>query len=462
MDHNSSTPKPKSPSPRHGTSHSSLRMSSPALHGQVEGGLSQDARDISPHALLPPSPPCNSPNEFQTPVRYSNIHPTVPSMRGGVEISRLRTDHPERLQQVRKNLERHRRILPPASSGHGDLLQYPLSCGGEEVEQPPEYSEGPPSTISERGSDVPLHDKVTKPTYWDMDDDSEVHKCDCPNCPYRSLDNLDKLEDELQALCESSKDHDTSNSVLALDTLLSSDIKRPTSTSSTSTSSSSCEIHIIRDYESVECHTGESESEGYSSTRPLIRYSCTPLIIEIRDSPDHSNRESEDEEAPHSLSPFPNFIAEDQIDPLSTTSAWVLYEPILTAQPTANGSNEDARTKSPSSAICNAGSDETSQSDSEYPREMKAMIGRYPFSSPSLDQDKIRVKARYASCWLEGLFGVSSKERRDKLEDMIVEFFGPDKRNSNQTPVPVVEDTTEKFLPSTATMEERGETESEE
>jgi hypothetical protein len=379
-------------------------------------------------------------------------------------------DHPERLQQVRRNLERHKRILPPAGSGHSNLLQSPLSCGGKEVEQSPEYSEGPASTISERGSDVPaneyLEDQVTKPTYWDMDD-AEVHQCDCPNCPYRSLDNLDKLEDKLQTLYESSKDdlekgsNDSSNSVLAPGTLLSSDIKQLTSTSSTSTSSSSCELHIIRDYESVECHTGESESDGSSSTRPLIRYSCTPSIIEIPDSPDHSNRESEDEEASNSLSPFPIFCEEVQIVSPSTKSPWVIYEPILSAQPNVNGSNQDAGKKSLSSSISNAGSYETSQPDSDYPREMKAMIGRYPFSFPSLDQGKIRLKARYAACWLEELFGVSSKERRDKLEEIIVDFFDPDKRDFNQSPVLVVEDTTELPSLAPATLEEREETDSE-
>jgi hypothetical protein len=89
---------------------------------------------------------------------------------------------------------------------------------------------------------------------------------------------------------------------------------------------------------------------------------------------------------------------------------------------------------------------------------MKELTGKYPFSYPSIERDKARVKASYAACWLEGLFGVSSKERRNKLEDMIIEFFDPDKRDSKKSPTPVVEDTIGQPPRSPATMEEKEET----
>jgi hypothetical protein len=304
-----------------------------------------------------------------------------------------------------------------------------------------------------------------KPTYYDIDA-PEFHQCDCPNCPYRSLDNLQKLGEEPEALCESSKDDlepgsiDSSTSVSGPDTSPFPDFQQLTSTSSTSTSSSTCELHIIRDYESTECHTGESENEDASSTRPLIRYSCAPPLIEIPDSPDHHNGESEDDGASASLSPVPKLCEEIWIGSPSRKSAWVIYEPILSPQVNANRFNEDARTKSPSSSICNAGSDETGQPDSDYPQEMKELMGKYTFSYPSID--KAQAKARYAACWLEGLFGVSSKERRDKLEDMIIEFFDPDKRDFIKSPAPVVEDKIGQPPRPPATMEEKEEAGSEE
>jgi hypothetical protein len=89
------------------------------------------------------------------------------------------------------------------------------------------------------------------------------------------------------------------------------------------------------------------------------------------------------------------------------------------------------------------------------------MMGKYPFSYPPVEKDKIRVKARYAACWLEGLFGVSSKERRDKLEDMIVEFFDPDGRDAKKSHSPVVGDTAELHPLSPAIEKEKEGTEAE-
>jgi hypothetical protein len=197
----------------------------------------------------------------------------------------------------------------------------------------------------------------------------------------------------------------------------------------------------------MECHTGESENEDAPSTRPLLRYSCTPPLVEIipwdPDSPDHYNGESEDEGASGALSPFPDFCEEVRIDSPSRNPAWVMYEPILSPPANINLFNEDKRTPSLSSSISNAGSDETSQPRPYYRQEMKESMGKYFFSYPPIEKDKIRVKARYAACWLEGLFGVSSKERRDKLENMIIEFFDPDSRDAKKSHSPVVEGTTE-------------------
>jgi hypothetical protein len=299
--------------------------------------------------------------------------------RRGVDISRLGLDHPERLQQVRRNLERHRRILAPAGSGYSNLKEPPLPCSGKKVGLSSEDSEEPASTISEPDSGVTangfLQDQVKISTYWDMED-PEFHRCDCPNCPYRSLDNLQELGEELQSLCESPKDDpnqgitDFPNSTATSDTSPFPHFQQLTSTSSTSTSSSTCELHIIRDYESMECHTGESENEDASSTRPLLRYSCTSPLIEITpwdpDSPDPYNGESEDEGASGALSPFPDFCKEVRIDSPSRKSAWVMYEPIMSPQANLNLFNEDKRTPSPSSSISNAGSDETSQPCLEY------------------------------------------------------------------------------------------------
>jgi len=139
-----------------------------------------------------------------------------------------------------------------------------------------------------------------------------------------------------------------------------------------------------------------------------------------------------------------------------------MLEPRLSPQANVNLFNEDERTQSPGSSISNAGSDETSQPDSEYPPEMKELMGRYPFSFSSFQKDKARAKARYAACWLEGLFGVSSKERRDKLEEMIVHFFNPNKQDAKKSPDPGAEDTIGQPPRSLATMEEKEEVEPEE
>jgi hypothetical protein len=83
--------------------------------------------------------------------------------------------------------------LPPSVKEVG------FSCGD---------SEQLASTTSKRRSDVAadeyLQDQVKNSTCWDMDD-PEFHRCDCPNCPYRSLDNLKELGEELQTLCESQR-----------------------------------------------------------------------------------------------------------------------------------------------------------------------------------------------------------------------------------------------------------------
>jgi hypothetical protein len=91
---------------------------------------------------------------------------------------------------------------------------------------------------------------------------------------------------------------------------------------------------------------------------------------------------------------------------------------------------------------------------------MKELMGKYPFSYPPVEKDKVLVKARYAACWLEGLFGASSKERRDKLEDTIVKFFDPDSRDAKKSHSPVVEDTTELHPLSPAIQKGKGGTES--
>jgi hypothetical protein len=89
------------------------------------------------------------------------------------------------------------------------LQESPLPPSAKEVDFSCGDSEQLASTISERGSDVTadeyLQDQVKNSDYWDMDD-PEFHRCDCPNCPYRSLDNLKELGEELQAVCESLKD----------------------------------------------------------------------------------------------------------------------------------------------------------------------------------------------------------------------------------------------------------------
>jgi hypothetical protein len=293
-------------------------------------------------------------------------------------------DHPERLQQVRRNLERHRRNLAPTGSGYGNLQESPLPPSAKEVDFSCGDSEQLASTISKRRSDVTadeyLQDQVKNSIYWDMND-PEFHRCDCPNCPYRSLDNLKELGEELQTLCEYPKDDpdqgftDFPNSTVASDISPFPDFQQLTSTSSTSTSSSTCELHIIRDCESMECHTGESENEDASSTRPLLRYSCTPPLMEIipwdLDSLDYYNEESEDGGASGALSPFPNFCEEVRIESPSRKSAWVMYEPILSPQANINLFDEDKKTPSPSSSISNVGSDETSQPPLDYYHEMK-------------------------------------------------------------------------------------------
>jgi hypothetical protein len=134
----------------------------------------------------------------------------------------------------------------------------------------------------------------------------------------------------------------------------------------------------------------------------------------------------------------------------------------INSQVNINDFDGDTRTSSPTLSNGSTGSDETKQQeDSDYPLEMKELMGKYPFSFPPVKKDKVREKARYAACWLEELFGVSSKERRDNLEEMIVNFFDPEKSDAKWSPTPVIEDTTEQHSTTLSAGDKMGDTESE-